>query len=92
MDFESLIYYVAFTLSLFTLLTVLGLFILRFKEGKPEGYRAWGYPITPLIFLIMTASVCVFFIQMKPFESLMGFATGIVGLVFWYLSRSARTI
>ncbi len=92
MDFESLIYYVAFTLSLFTLLTVLGLFILRIRDGKPEGYRAWGYPITPLIFLIMTASVCVFFIQMKPFESLMGFATGIVGLVFWYMSRSARSI
>jgi len=92
MDFESLIYYVAFTLSLFTLLTVLGLFILRIRDGKPVGYRAWGYPITPLIFLIMTASVCVFFIQMKPFESLMGFATGIVGLVFWYMSRSARSI
>lgn len=90
MDFESLIYYVAFTLSLFTLLTVLGLFVLRYKSGKPEGYKAWGYPITPLIFLIMTSSVCVFFVQMKPFESLMGFATGVVGLVFWFMSRSER--
>lgn len=92
MDFESLIYYVAFTLSLFTVLTVLGLFVLRFKSGKPEGYKAWGYPLTPLIFLIMTASVCVFFIQMKPFESLMGLATGLVGLVFWFMSRSERHI
>ena len=92
MDFESLIYYVAFTLSLFTFLTVLGLFVLRFKQGKPSGYNAWGYPLTPLVFLIMTASVCVFFVQMKPFESLMGFATGIVGLVFWFMSRSQRHI
>jgi APA family basic amino acid/polyamine antiporter len=92
MDFESLIYYVAFTLSLFTFLTVFGLFVLRFKLGKPVGYNAWGYPLTPLVFLIMTASVCVFFVQMKPFESLMGFATGIVGLVFWFMSRSQRHI
>jgi APA family basic amino acid/polyamine antiporter len=92
MDFESLIYYVAFTLSLFTFLTVLGLFRLRIRDGKPEGYAAWGYPITPLIFLIMTASVCVFFVQMKPFESLMGLATGFVGLVFWLMSRSQPSI
>jgi APA family basic amino acid/polyamine antiporter len=92
MDFESLIYYVAFTLSLFTFLTVLGLFRLRIRDGKPEGYAAWGYPITPLIFLIMTASVCVFFVQMKPFESLMGLATGFVGLVFWLMSRSQQSI
>lgn len=92
MDFESLIYYVAFTLSLFTFLTVLGLFRLRMRDGKPKGYAAWGYPLTPLIFLIMTASVCVFFVQMKPFESLMGLATGFVGLVFWSMSRSQPSI
>ncbi len=92
MDFESLIYYVAFTLSLFTWLTVLGLFILRFREGPPQGYKAWGYPLTPLIFLIMTASVCVFFVQSKPFESLMGFGTGLLGLVFWFMSKSKTSI
>jgi basic amino acid/polyamine antiporter, APA family len=88
MNFESLIYYVAFTLSLFTLLTVLGLFKLRIQHGKPEGYKAWGYPITPLFFLVMTASVCLFFIKMKPFESVLGCSTGLVGLLFWYLSRA----
>lgn len=88
MNFESLIYYVAFTLSLFTFITVIGLFKLRFTLGRPEGYRAWGYPITPLIFLIMTASVCWFFIKERPMESLSGLATGVVGLLFWFLSRS----
>jgi len=91
MNFESLIYYVAFTLSLFTFLTVLGLFKMRFQKGKPDGYRAWGYPITPLFFLIMTASVCIFFIQMKPYESTLGLSTGILGLVFWYMSRGNST-
>lgn len=84
LNFESLIYYVAFTLSFFTILTVLGLFVLRFKFGKPQGYRAFGYPITPLIFILMTSSVAWFFITEKPFESLLGLGTGLLGVVLYF--------
>jgi len=89
MDFESLIYYVAFTLSLFTLITVIGMLKLRFTHGKPEGYRAWGYPFTPILFIVTTASVCIFFIGEKPTESILGVSTALIGLIFWFLkSRS----
>lgn len=89
MDFESLIYYVAFTLSLFTLITVIGMLKLRFTHGKPEGYSAWGYPFTPILFIVTTASVCIFFIGEKPIESILGVSTALIGLIFWFLkSRS----
>jgi APA family basic amino acid/polyamine antiporter len=84
LDFESLIYYVAFTLSFFTILTVFGLFVLRFKFGKPQGYKAFGYPITPLIFIVMTSSVAWFFITEKPFESLLGLCTGLLGAGLYF--------
>lgn len=84
LDFESLIYYVAFTLSFFTILTVLGIFILRFRDGKPAGYKAFGYPITPLIFILMTGSVAWFFISEKPFESLLGLGTGLLGAGLYF--------
>lgn len=84
LNFESLIYYVAFTLSFFTILTVCGIFILRIKEGKPTGYRAFGYPITPLIFVVMTSSVAWFFITEKPFESLLGLGTGLLGVGLYF--------
>jgi len=87
MDFPQLIYYIAFTLSLFTMLTVLGMIILRFREGKPEGYRAWGYPVTPILFLITTGAVALFFVQDKPTESLYGLSTAAVGFVFYFLSK-----
>lgn len=87
MDFPQLIYYIAFTLSLFTMLTVLGMMILRFKEGKPDGYRAWGYPVTPILFLLTTGSVAVFFVQDKPTESLYGLSTAAVGWIFYQLSK-----
>ena len=85
MNFESLIYYVAFTLSLFTLLTVFGLFILRYKQGKPSGYKAWGYPFTPIVFLVMTSGVAYYFIKDRPIESILGLSTSVLGLIFYFL-------
>jgi len=87
MDFPQLIYYIAFTLSLFTMLTVLGMMILRFREGKPDGYRAWGYPVTPVLFLLTTGAVAMFFIKDKPTESLYGLSTAAVGFVFYLFSK-----
>lgn len=87
MDFPQLIYYIAFTLSLFTMLTVLGMMILRFREGKPDGYRAWGYPVTPILFLLTTGAVAMFFVNDKPTESLYGLSTAAVGFVFYLLSK-----
>lgn len=87
MDFPQLIYFIAFTLSLFTMLTVLGMMLLRIKQGKPEGYRAWGYPITPIVFLITTAAVAIFFVKDKPTESLYGLSTAAIGFLFYLWSR-----
>ncbi len=85
LNFESLIYYTSFTLSLFTLLTVLGLFVLRAKQGKPSGYKAWGYPITPFLFVLMTGGVAYYFVIDKPMESILGFSTTILGLLFYFI-------
>ncbi len=91
MNFESLIYYVAFTLSTFTLLTVVGMMKMRIKMGKPTGYSAWGYPITPVLFIIMTASVAWYFIYSKPFESFLGLGTSLLGLLLWWTINKRRT-
>ena len=50
--------YIGFTLSIFTIFTVAGLFILRHKKDQSafaplqkDSYRTLGYPITPIIFI-----------------------------------------
>jgi APA family basic amino acid/polyamine antiporter len=91
MDFESLIYYVAFTLSIFTLLTVLGMIKMRFTHGKPTTYRAFAYPITPIIFIVMTSTVAWFFMKDKTTESLMGLGTALFGLLMWRFSKSSTS-
>jgi APA family basic amino acid/polyamine antiporter len=88
--FDTLLYYTAFTLSLFTVLTVAGLFVLRRRLGAPDGYRAWGYPWSPLVFVLGTLGVGGFFVVRHPLESLAGFATALLGLWLYRVSDRAK--
>ena len=50
--FQNAVNYVQFSLTLCSTLTVLGVFVLRWRRPDlPRPYRTWGYPVTPLIFL-----------------------------------------
>lgn len=89
-NFDSLIYYIAFTLSFFTVLTVAGMMVLRYRHGKPEGYKAWGYPVSPVVFILATLGIGFYFIQSNPVESMYGLATALLGLVLYYFSDDAK--
>ena len=86
--FEQVLLYAGFVLNLFTFLTVLGLFVLRRREPDlPRPYHAWGYPLTPLLFLALSAWTLWFIVHDKPTESLYGLLTVLAGLVPYALSR-----
>ena len=45
--------YVIFGANLFYLLTISGVFVLRARHPDwPRPYRTWGYPVTPLLYVI----------------------------------------
>lgn len=86
-SFEKVLTYVGFTLNLFTFLTVASIFVVRMKDkGTYTGYKTWGYPITPLIFLGLSAWSLYFIISDRPFESLMGLVTILAGLPLYIFS------
>ena len=86
-SFKEVLVYAGFVLNLFTFLTVLGLFILRFRQPDlPRPYRAWGYPITPLIFLILSGWTLAFILRDKPVESLYGLVTLAIGALVYFLT------
>jgi APA family basic amino acid/polyamine antiporter len=86
--FEQVLLYAGFVLSLFTFLTVLGLFILRWRRPElPRPYRAWGYPLTPLLFLALSGWTLIFILRDKPMESLYGLTTVLIGAGVYALSR-----
>ena len=90
--FQAVLVYAGFVLNLFTFLTVLGLFVLRARQPDlPRPYKAWGYPITPLIFLGLSGWTLFFILRDKPWESLYGLATLAVGaLVYFLTTRTGR--
>ena len=53
----------------------------------PRPYRAWGYPITPLIFLSVTLFMMYYLVVNRPLQSLAGVAMMSVGLVIYFASR-----
>ena len=87
-SFESLITYVGFTLNLFTFLTVFGVFILRFKHKniKPE-FKTPLYPVTPILFLLISGWILFFIFKNKTEESLFGLGTVAIGFIFYWLSE-----
>jgi APA family basic amino acid/polyamine antiporter len=88
-SYEKLLIYIGFTLSLFALLTVAGLVRLRLKDGpNPNGYRTFGYPLTPLIFIFGNLWIIWFSVKSRPVPALCGIATIGIGLcAYLYFKR-----
>lgn len=87
--FNEVLELIGFILSLFTFLTVLGVFILRRKYRHIEKpYKTWGYPVTPIIFLIINAWILGFGFYNKPKMSLYGLALIAVGTIVWALLKN----
>jgi APA family basic amino acid/polyamine antiporter len=88
-SFEKLLLYIGFTLSLFTMLTVFGLIILRIKRPDVvRPYKTFGYPITPILFILMNLWIIIFSIKGNPVVFLCGSATIIIGVLFYYFRET----
>jgi len=87
-SFDAVLLYTQFSLLLCSFLTVLGLIVLRIREPKLQRpYKVWLYPITPLLFLIITLWMMIFVVLERPTESLLGLITAIAGLIIFFFSR-----
>jgi APA family basic amino acid/polyamine antiporter len=86
--FETILLYVQFSLLLCSFLVVLGLIVLRVREPNLERpYRVWGYPLTPVIFLLMSAYLLIYSAYRNPWESGCGFLTLLAGILIYFLCR-----
>ena len=92
--FQSVVNYVQFSLTLCSALTVLGIFVLRWRKPElPRPYRVWGYPITPLIFLFISAWMLTHLLADAATRtpSLLGLATTLLALVIYFASPKTST-
>ncbi|MEI6653368.1 MAG: amino acid permease [Verrucomicrobiota bacterium] len=85
--FEQVLTCATFVLQLCSFLTVIGVFVLRRKQPDlARPYRTWGYPVTPLVFLAVSAWMLWHILLSRPVESLIGLGIAAVGLILYLLS------
>jgi basic amino acid/polyamine antiporter, APA family len=87
-SFEAVLDFIQFSLTFCSFFAVLGVIKLRITRPKlARPYRAWGYPLTPIIFLSVTLFMMYYLVVNRPLQSLAGFAMMLAGLVVYYISR-----
>ncbi len=92
--YGDLLDYIMFAVMLFYILTIIGLFVLRYKRPDAERpYKAIGYPIVPIVYILFAAFFCIDLLIMKPAYSYPGLIIVILGVpvyYFWNKKESAQ--
>jgi APA family basic amino acid/polyamine antiporter len=88
--YEELYSLFVFAVWIFFALTAIALLRLRKKEPNlSRPYRAWGYPATPLIFLIAAIALTVNLWMVRPVRSTLGLVVILAGVPFFYWWQKA---
>jgi len=83
-SFEAVLDFIQFSLLFCSFFTVLGVIKLRFTHPTlPRPYRAWGCPVTPLVFLLVTGFMMYYLLTERPLQSFMGMSIMISGLLIY---------
>ncbi|MGJ4945468.1 APC family permease [Bradyrhizobium sp. HKCCYLS1011] len=96
-SFEAVLDFIQFALLACSFLTVLGLFKLRVTRPElPRPYLAWGYPLTPLLFLLVTGFMMSYLFAERPLQAGLGAAAMMSGVLIYLIAhkrpgRSAAT-
>jgi basic amino acid/polyamine antiporter, APA family len=91
--FEQLVTFSGVVMVFFSALTVAAIYVLRKKNGGARpAYSAWGYPWTPLAFLIASAWILIATFRSMPWESLAGFGVVASGIpfFFWWKKKNSK--
>jgi APA family basic amino acid/polyamine antiporter len=93
-SFDTLTNYVIFGSWIFYGLTTASVFVFRKRMPDAERpYRAWGYPVVPVLFLLVTSALLLVTLWATPRRALIGLGLITLGLpVYWYWSRHNRTV
>jgi APA family basic amino acid/polyamine antiporter len=92
-SFEAVLDFIQFALLFCSFFTVLGVIKLRITDpARARPYRAWGYPFTPAVFLLVTAFMMYYLLTERPIQSLSSLLIMLSGLVIYaaFHRRPAR--
>jgi basic amino acid/polyamine antiporter, APA family len=86
-SYSQLLDYIIFAELVFYILTIIGLFVLRYKlADAPRPYKALGYPLLPALYIAMAAWICIVLLRYKPQYTWPGLVLVLLGIpvyLFW---------
>ena len=92
-SFDTLTDYVIFGSWIFYALVTSTIFIFRKRYPDADRpYRAWGYPVVPVVFLLVAGWLLINTLVTTPWQSFTGLFLIILGLpVYYYLTNKNRS-
>ena len=88
-SYDTITDYAIFALTLFYILVAGSIFLFRKRLPDAERpYRTWGYPVVPVVFLIVSSWVIVMTILSSPRQSAIGLGLILLGLPVYWLIQS----
>lgn len=91
-QYGLLLDYVVFITVVFYILTIWGVF--RLRKSRPDAerpYKAFGYPVIPIIYLLMASVLGIGLLYAKTETSLFGLVIVIIGVpIYYYYSKKMK--
>lgn len=85
-SYGDLLDYVMFAVMLFYIFTIAGIFILRrTKPDMPRPYKAVGYPVIPILYILLALAFCISLIIYKRYSTY-GLWIVLAGIPLYYLA------
>jgi APA family basic amino acid/polyamine antiporter len=90
-SYGQLLDMISFVAVAFYVITIAGIFVLRKKMPDAERpYKAFGYPVLPLIYIVMGTAFCFLLIFYKPLYAILGLVITLIGIPIYYIAVSSR--
>jgi len=91
--YEELYSLFVFAVWIFFALTAIALIRLRIKEPElSRPYSAWGYPLSPVIFLVAAVALTANLWMVRPVRSTLGLLVILSGIPFFYRWRESPEV
>lgn len=90
--YGELLDYVIFVVLIFYILTIIGIFRLRkLRPEVPRPYKAFGYPVLPLLYILLAGVICILLFVYKPKFTWPGLGIVLLGIpIHYYITKNNK--
>lgn len=87
--YGQLLDYIVFVVLIFYILTIGGIFVLRRRRPDiPRPYKAFGYPVVPILYILLAAFICIVLLKVKTETTWPGLFIVLLGIPVYFIVKA----